>query len=126
MDDTPEKLKSEVDLNKTECDEETEVKYKGVRKRKSGRFAAEIGDPSKRASVWLGTFGSAIEAAKAYDKAAFDMRGCKAKLNFPHDYGVLPDESKTEADTVVVVVNKKMKDVVEGDAVKIVDSSGYV
>ncbi|KAK1435917.1 hypothetical protein QVD17_01690 [Tagetes erecta] len=128
MDDTPEKPKSEVDLNKTECDE---VKYKGVRKRKSGRFAAEIGDPSKRASVWLGTFGSAIEAAKAYDKAAFDMRGCKAKLNFPHDFGISVDDvTKTEPDNSIVRSGRKrMKDVVQADeapvdAVKLHDSSG--
>ncbi|CAN0885895.1 Ethylene-responsive transcription factor 4 [Linum grandiflorum] len=59
----------------------------GVRKRPWGRNTMEIRDPGKKTRIWLGTFDTADEAAKSYDKAARDFRGPKANTNF-----TLPDE----------------------------------
>lgn len=61
-------------------------KYKGVRRRKWGKWVSEIRLPNSRERIWLGSYDAPEKAARAFDAAFVCLRGrgaVGAELNFP-------------------------------------------
>nr|GEV52266.1 ethylene-responsive transcription factor WIN1-like [Tanacetum cinerariifolium] len=74
-------------------------KFRGVRQRHWGSWVSEIRHPLLKRRVWLGTFETAEEAARAYDEAAILMSGRNAKTNFP----IVKDQISGESDATGTV-----------------------
>ncbi|KAJ0238642.1 Ethylene-responsive transcription factor RAP2-11 [Hirschfeldia incana] len=62
------------------------TKFVGVRQRPSGKWVAEIKDTTQKIRMWLGTFETAEEAARAYDEAACLLRGSNTRTNFANHF----------------------------------------
>ncbi|KAK4341167.1 hypothetical protein RND71_039668 [Anisodus tanguticus] len=63
----------------------TSAKYRGIRRRKWGKWVSEIRVPGSSERLWLGTYSTPEAAAVAHDIAYYSLRESSSldKLNFP-------------------------------------------
>ncbi|CAK9324584.1 unnamed protein product [Citrullus colocynthis] len=86
-------------------------KFRGVRQRRWGSWVSEIRHPLLKRRVWLGTFETAEDAARAYDEAAVLMSGRTAKTNFPMSTVLVRSEARNipPFSSLSTILNTKLR-----------------
>jgi hypothetical protein len=74
--------------------------------RKWGSWVSEIRMPKTRDKIWLGSYKTAEQAARAYDAAVYCLRGPNAQFNFPDSVPAIPSASSLSRQQIQVAAAK--------------------
>ncbi|XVF63390.1 hypothetical protein PTKIN_Ptkin09bG0083700 [Pterospermum kingtungense] len=110
----------------------SERKYKGVRRRKWGKWVTEIRVPGTQERLWLGSYSSPEGAAVAHDIAFYCLRKPSSlnSLNFPSmlppnvNANMSPKSIQRAASEAGMAVDAQM--IINNDGVKAIENSTVI